>query len=193
LRNNCSNLLRSSSKSKNTKDDVNIDNLTLQVTNNLISNPGCLNKTNNSRFSINTNDINMSHDLNINNVLFGSSNNQNSFMNVTMCSESGSNSTFALLLNSNLNLTNTTQSTFMNSNLNKINKPLNNLSEIYFDDNEQKDFMKDTRVPDTDFIVSTNSNLELLKTHSFFNSMPLNYYPTLMTNIGKLKINNLFN
>jgi len=50
---------------------------------------------------------------------------------------------------------------------------------------QTNDFDKDNLV-DTDdetdpgdFISSTTSNLEFLKTHSLFNSTPLNYYPTL--------------
>lgn len=69
------------------------------------------------------------------------------------------------LLNSHFNSANTTQTSFLTSHL--IENNLNDLADFCV--NEEDD----------DFLVSTSSNLEFLKTHSLFNSTPLNYYPSL--------------
>ena len=98
----------------------------------------------------------------------------NSYINaLSSGSGSGSGSTCALLLNSNLNLTNTTQSSYLN-NLNQNINIINNFGELNFDENDEND-----DDDETDFIVSTSSNLEFLKSHSLFNTTPLNYYPSL--------------
>ncbi|CAF0766270.1 unnamed protein product [Brachionus calyciflorus] len=70
------------------------------------------------------------------------------------------------LLNSHFtNSANTTQTSFLTNHL--IENNLNDLADFCV--NEEDD----------DFLVSTSSNLEFLKTHSLFNSTPLNYYPSL--------------
>ncbi len=103
------------------------------------------------------------------------------YMNNAMSSGSSSVCTSLLLnnLNANASSANTTQSFVFNSqNLSSSGANGPNLNLI-------NDFDKDNLV-DTDdetdpgdFISSTTSNLEFLKTHSLFNSTPLNYYPTL--------------
>jgi hypothetical protein len=80
------------------------------------------------------------------------------------------------LLQSNLN---STQSSFMthtttnNNNNNNNNNSTNPLQMMNLEDND-------------DFLMSTSSNLEFLKTHSLFNTTPLNYYPS-MTLASSLK------
>jgi hypothetical protein len=61
--------------------------------------------------------------------------------------------------------------------------------------NELADFCVNEEEDDEDFLVSTSSNLEFLKTHSLFNSTPLNYYPSLNTQdkriLNEQKLNEL--
>jgi len=74
------------------------------------------------------------------------------------------------LLQSNLN---STQSSFMTHTTNNNNNTMNPHQMMNLEDNE-------------DFLTSTSSNLEFLKTHSLFNTTPLNYYPS-MTLTSSLK------
>ena len=73
----------------------------------------------------------------------------------------------ALLLN-NINSANTTQTSFGNPQLNLNENSPCYFSEMGFDEQDENDF-----------IVTTSSNLEFLKTHSLFNQTPLNFYPSL--------------
>ena len=104
---------------------------------------------------------------------------------------SGSSSTALLLNNNNNNSGNTTHSSFSigsNTNFNQLQQHLNfNDNDMQFDEQDEQD--------DRDFIVTTSSNLEFLKSQSLFNSTPLNYYPTLpisASNFIFLKLSNFY-
>lgn len=75
------------------------------------------------------------------------------------------------LLHSHLNSANTTQTSFV-TNSNQHAEMNQNFADL-------ADFVMNEEDDEADFIVSTSSNLEFLKTHSLFNSTPLNYYPSL--------------
>jgi hypothetical protein len=96
---------------------------------------------------------------------------------------SGSNSTTALLLNNNSgNTTHTSFSSGSNTNF-QLQPHLNftdNTNDLQFDEQEEQD--------DRDFIVTTSSNLEFLKSQSLFNSTPLNYYPSLPMSSNSSKL-----
>jgi len=109
------------------------------------------------------------------------------YMNNAMSSGSSSVCTSVLLnnLNANANSANTTQSFVFNSqNLGSNGPNLNFINDF------EKDNLADTddETDPGDFISSTTSNLEFLKSHSLFNSTPLNYYPTLGLTGKKTKI-----